>query len=67
MFGPFTSSRPSVSVTEVLARLLVDDLRGDAGNRMADRAGLVADLRLLADAATFGRLTATTGAISVQP
>ena len=45
----------------------IDDLRGDAGKRMADGARLVADLLLARRRATFGALAATTGDISVQP
>ncbi len=49
MLGPLTSSRPSLSGAEILAGLLVDDLRGHARNGMADRAGLVADLPVVAE------------------
>ena len=45
----------------------IDDLGDDAGQRMADGAGLRAALRARRRRSTSGALTATTGDISVQP
>ena len=64
---PFDEQQAFLVRAEILAGLLVDDLRGHARNGMADRAGLVADLHVVAVLRRSGRLTATTGAISVQP
>ena len=65
-FGPLTSSRPFAVEERPFAGLGVHDLRDDARQRVADRAGLEAHL-VLAVVVTSGALTATTGDISVQP